>query len=47
MKNILILNAGTRDTLVQNFLNTVDGRCDVITTDNFELAPALYETRRQ
>lgn len=47
MKNILILNAGTRDTLVQNFLNTVDGRCDVITTDNFALAPALYETRKQ
>ncbi|MCI8747887.1 MAG: ATP-grasp domain-containing protein [Lachnospiraceae bacterium] len=43
MKNILILNAGTRNTLIQNFLETIDGRCQVITTDNFELAPALYE----
>ena len=43
LKNILILNAGTRNTLIQNFLETIDGRCQVITTDNFELAPALYE----
>ncbi len=43
LKNILILNAGTRNTLVQNFLETIAGRCQVIITDNFELAPALYE----
>lgn len=47
MKNILILNAGTRDTLIQNFLKTVDGRCNIITTDSYELAPALYETTKQ
>lgn len=46
MKNILILNAGTRNTLIQNFLETVAGRCQIIITDNFELAPALYEVSK-
>lgn len=46
LKNILILNAGTRNTLIQNFLKTIDGKCQVITTDNFELAPALYEVSK-
>ena len=47
MKNILILNAGTRNILVRDFMNTVAGKCEVITTDNFDLAPALYETEKQ
>lgn len=47
MKNILILNAGTRDTLIQDFLKTVDGRCEIITTDSFKFAPTLYETKKQ
>lgn len=46
LKNILILNAGTRNTLIQNFLETVAGRCQIIITDNFELAPALYEVSK-
>jgi len=46
MKNILILNAGTRNILVQDFINTVAGRCE-ITTDSFHLAPAIYETDKQ
>lgn len=46
LKNILILNAGTRNTLIQDFLETIAGRCQVITTDNFELAPALYEVSK-
>ena len=44
MKNILILNAGTRNTLVRDFIKTVDGRCNVVLTDNYILAPALYES---
>lgn len=44
MKNILILNAGTRDILIKNFLETCNGRCQIITTDSYVLAPALYET---
>ena len=47
LKNILLLNAGTRNTLVQNFICTIKDDCEVITTDNYELAPALYETRHQ
>ncbi len=47
LKNILLLNAGTRNTLVQDFIKTINGECDVIVTDNYELAPALYETHRQ
>lgn len=46
MKNILILNAGTRDTLVKYFKKTCSDRCKIITTDNYVLAPALYETDR-
>lgn len=47
MKNILLLNAGTRNTLVQNFINTINGEGEIITTDNYKLAPALYETHRR
>lgn len=43
MKNILILNAGTRNRLIKDFIKTVKGKCKVIVTDNYELAPALYE----
>lgn len=43
MKNILLLNAGTRNTLIKDFKKTLAGRALVIATDNFELAPALYE----
>ncbi len=43
MKNILLLNAGTRNVLVRDFKETLKGEALVIATDNFELAPALYE----
>ena len=43
MKNILLLNAGTRNVLVRDFKKSLNGRAKVIATDNFELAPALYE----
>lgn len=46
MKNILLLNAGTRDVLVRDFLKTIDGKCDLIVTDSYELAPTLYETSK-
>lgn len=42
MKNILILNAGTRNKLVSYFLKEAAGRCQVLVTDNFFLAPTLY-----
>lgn len=45
MKNILILNAGTRNTLIRNFIKTIDGQCELIVTDSYELAPALYEVK--
>ena len=47
LKNILILNAGTRDTLIQDFLKTVNDQCSIIVTDNYELAPTVYETQKQ
>ena len=47
MKNILLLNAGTRNTLINDFRTTVAGKCHIITTDSYELAPALYETEKQ
>ena len=46
MRNILILNAGTRDTLIQDFLKSAVGKCQIIVTDSYELAPALYEVPR-
>lgn len=46
LKNILILNAGTRNTLIQNFKRTAEGQLDIIATDSFNLAPALYEADR-
>lgn len=46
LKNILVLNAGTRNTLIQDFIKTVNGRCQVIVTDSYHLAPALYEGER-
>ena len=42
MKNILILNAGTRNKLVSYFLDVCKDKCKVIVTDNFFLAPTLY-----
>ena len=47
LKNILLLNAGTRNTLIQDFYRTVNGRCEIIATDSYELAPAIYETQKQ
>ncbi len=44
MKNILLLNAGTRNILVRDFMKTANGKCNVVVTDNYTLAPALYET---
>ena len=46
MKNILILNAGTRDRLVRDFKESVDGKAKIIATDSYELAPAIYEADR-
>ena len=43
MKNILLLNAGTRNILVRDFKKTIAGNASVIATDNYFLAPALYE----
>ena len=43
LKNILILNAGTRNVLVQNFKQTTRNQCKIIVTDSFQLAPALYD----
>lgn len=42
MKNILILNSGTRNKLISYFLNECKGKCEVIVTDNYDLAPTLY-----
>lgn len=46
MKNILILNAGTRNRLIEDFKRDLEGRAEVIATDNYYLAPALYEADR-
>lgn len=43
MKNILLLNAGTRNKLVRYFKESLNGRAKVIATDNYYLAPAIYE----
>lgn len=43
MKNILLLNAGTRNVLVRDFKKSLNGNAKVIATDNYELAPALYD----
>lgn len=43
MKNILILNAGTRNRLIRDFKKSLDGRAKIIATDNYYLAPAIYE----
>lgn len=43
MKNILLLNAGTRNVLVRYFKKEMKGQAKVIATDNYYLAPALYE----
>ena len=43
MKNILILNAGTRNKLIKDFKKDLDDRVKIIATDSFYLAPALYE----
>lgn len=41
--NILILSAGTRNKVVQYFVNTLNNRGNVIATDMSTLAPAIYE----
>lgn len=41
--NILILSAGTRDKIVQYFVNTLNGNGKVIAADMSNLAPAIYE----
>lgn len=43
MKNILMLNAGTRNKLVTYFKESLTGKAQVVATDNYYLAPALYE----
>lgn len=44
--NILILSAGTRNKIVEYFVNTLNGKGNVIATDMSTLAPALYEADR-
>ena len=46
MKNILILNAGTRNRLIKDFKADLNGQAKVIATDSYYLAPALYEADR-
>lgn len=46
MKNILILNAGTRNRLIKDFKRDLAGMAEVIATDSYYLAPALYEADR-
>lgn len=46
MKNILLLNAGTRNRLVRYFKEALRGRGMVVATDNYFLAPALYDADR-
>lgn len=41
--NILILSAGTRNKIVQYFVETLNGMGKVIATDMSNLAPAIYE----
>lgn len=43
MKNILLLNAGTRNVLVRDFKKTANGELKIVVTDNYNLAPSLYE----
>lgn len=43
MKNILLLNAGTRNVLVRDFKKSLNGEAQVIATDSFDLAPSLYD----
>ena len=40
--NILILSAGTRNKIVEYFVNTLNGTGKVIVTDMSNLAPAIY-----
>lgn len=42
-QNILILNAGTRNKVVQYFKEVFAGKGKVIVSDSYRLAPALYE----
>lgn len=46
LKNILLLNAGTRNTLIRDFYKSANCRCSIIATDSYELAPAIYETQK-
>lgn len=43
MKNILILNVGTRNILIRDFKKVVAEKSKIVATDNFKLAPALYD----
>lgn len=43
MKNILLLNAGTRNTLIRYFKQEAQGKLKIIATDSFNLAPSLYD----
>ncbi|MBR2101037.1 MAG: carbamoyl phosphate synthase, partial [Eubacterium sp.] len=41
--NILILSAGTRNKIVQYFVETIDGNGKVVATDCSNIAPAIYD----
>lgn len=43
MKNILILNAGTRNQLIKYFRKELNGRAKIIATDSYYLASAIYD----
>lgn len=43
MTNILILSAGTRNKIVQYFVETLGGRGKVVATDCSSIAPAIYD----
>lgn len=40
--NILLLNAGRRASLLKDFKQSLDGECNLIATDNWSVAPALF-----
>lgn len=43
MKNILLLNVGTRNSLVKNFKKSCGKKARIVATDSYFLAPALYD----
>ncbi len=40
---VLLLNAGSRNSLIKQFIRSFGERAEILVSDSFELAPALYE----